>query len=495
MIHHDAEVAVLGAGFAGCLTALILRQLGRDVVLVEKGSHPRFALGESSTPLANLAIEEISRYYHFPWLAPVAEYGSWKQTFPNLPVGLKRGFSFVQHQPGKVFEPDPLHPNELLVTASPRDEVADTHWLRADFDHFLVKKVIKAGIPYFDRCDIRRLEPGRRWKLTGERMEEPVAISALFLIDASGPGGLLAQTLDIDASPRNLLTDSWSVYSHFQGVDRWDDVLAELGDDRAGHPYPVDDAALHHMLKDCWIWVLRFENGITSAGVLFDGTRTRRSTTASPEEEWRRVLATYPSLARQFRTARPVLPWFRTGRLQRRARRTAGENWAMLASAAYTLDALFSTGNAHVLHTIQRLARAFARPGGPARDDLTAYDSALQREINFVDALVHGAYRSFGHFSLMVPYTMYYFAGAIDSEHRRRHGQGSPDDEFLSSHRQDFRAAVLRAHEAIRAMTAGGAPDADSVRAFERQAARDIAPINVAGLCDPARRNLYPYVE
>jgi FADH2 O2-dependent halogenase len=29
----------------------------------------------------------------------------------------------------------------------------------------------------------------------------------------------------------------------------------------------VDDAALHHVFDGGWVWVLRFNNGITSAGV------------------------------------------------------------------------------------------------------------------------------------------------------------------------------------------------------------------------------------
>ena len=38
-----------------------------------------------------------------------------------------------------------------------------------------------------------------------------------------------------------------------------------------------------------------------------------------------------------------------------------------------------------------------------------------------------------------------------------------------------------------------GEPSPADVAAFEDQVARDIAPINTTGLCDRARRNLYPY--
>jgi FADH2 O2-dependent halogenase len=181
----------------------------------------------------------------------------------------------------------------------------------------------------------------------------------------------------------------------------------------------------------------------------------------------------------------------RTQRLQRRARRAAGDNWAMLASSAYTLDALFSTGNAHSLLTVRRLARILESGwGSDLSGALAAYDQTLQREITFLDMLVHGSYQAFGNFRLLAAFTMYYFAGAISSEERRRQGTAQPDEEFLSSHLPEFRAAFERGYRTLLELCRQKEPD---VAAFERQVAPDIAPWNTVGLCDPAKRNLYPY--
>ena len=59
----DADVAVVGSGFAGSLVSLALRRRGRRVVMIERRRHPRFAIGESSTPLANLLLEELADRY------------------------------------------------------------------------------------------------------------------------------------------------------------------------------------------------------------------------------------------------------------------------------------------------------------------------------------------------------------------------------------------------------------------------------------------------
>jgi FADH2 O2-dependent halogenase len=494
MIRDDADVAVLGAGFAGSLMALVLQRVGRRPVLIERGTHPRFAIGESSTPLANLVLEQLSRRYDLPRLFPLTEYGRWQRAYPELTCGLKRGFTFVQHEPGRMFQPSPDHVNDLLVAASPNDEVGDMHWYRAEVDHFLVREAERAGVAYHDRTDITSIERDGRWRLRGRRGDEAVEIDAGFLIDATGPAGALARTLGIPTDPVDIGTSSWSVYSHLTGVERWEDVLHDLGASTADHPYHCDDAALHHVLDDGWIWVLRFNNGITSAGVAYDGSRRTPDLFVSPYQEWQRVLGAYPGVARQFARAEAVRPWVRTGRLQRRARQVAGPDWAMLPHAAYFLDPLFSTGIAHSMLGIERLAQILERPGDRA-GALANYADRLQREIQFVDWLVHGCYRTFGRFELLAAFTMYYFTGAVQSEERRRDGRDAPDEGLLFSHVPAFRSAVEGAYRALLLSRRADASRAAFADELYRTVAEDIRPYNTAGFCDAARRNMYPFVS
>jgi len=503
MIRLAVDVAVIGSGFSGSLLALMLHRVGRRVVLLEKGQHPRFALGESSTPLTNLALEEVARDYDLPWLASLAEYGSWKKDFPQIPSGLKRGFTFAWHQPGRPFEPRPDHATELLVAASLDDETSDTQWLRSDFDQLVARQAVAAGVPYFDRTHLSELDPGPPWRLRGNRVGdgdgvgegEVVDITASFVVDASGFDGALIKALGIESSPDEMHTRSWSVYTHFTGLEHWADVQIELGADLFAHPYRCDDSTLHHVFIDGWMWVIPFDNGVTSAGALFDPRRRPPDPTRSPAQEWEAAVSQFPSVARQFRNAQPILEWRRTGIIQRRARRAVGPNWALVSSAAYSLDAMFSTGNAHALLTVQRLARLIERHLGKASlaEELSRYEASLQREIDFLDRIVNGCYLSFGCFPLFAAWTMYYFAGAIAAEHRRRDGSATENEEFLSSHIPVFRERVLSAYEELQRLACAGTPTNAEVRAFERRAAHDIAPWNVVGLGDPAKMNMYPY--
>src|SRR5262245_33191274 len=126
--------------------AMIAHRLGLSVVLLEKSRHPRFVIGESATPLTNLLLEEIASRYDLPRLLPVSKWGSWQSTYPDIAGGLKRGFTFYHHSFGKPFSARPDRRDQLLVAASPNDKIADMHWYRPDFDHFLVREAQRNGV-------------------------------------------------------------------------------------------------------------------------------------------------------------------------------------------------------------------------------------------------------------------------------------------------------------------------------------------------------------
>jgi FADH2 O2-dependent halogenase len=186
------DIAVVGSGFAGSLLAMIAHRLGRSVILIEKGTHPRVVIGESSTPLSNLLLEDLTTRYGLPALRPLAKWGSWQRSYPDVACGLKRGFTFHHHTLGAPASPDPKRQDQLLVAASPRDEIADTHWYRADFDHLLVQEAQKLGVEYVDQVKLHRIsDDGNEVRLDGMRNGQAVAFRADFVVDATGPRGFL----------------------------------------------------------------------------------------------------------------------------------------------------------------------------------------------------------------------------------------------------------------------------------------------------------------
>src|SRR5579862_6307446 len=129
---------------------MVARRIGLSVLLLEKGSHPRFAIGESTSPLTNLLLETIAQRYDLPRLIPLTSYGPWQRTYPEIVCRLKRGFTFFHHEAGKRYVISPNRENQLLVAASPHDDLSDMHWLRSDVDHFFLKEAISTGAEYLD---------------------------------------------------------------------------------------------------------------------------------------------------------------------------------------------------------------------------------------------------------------------------------------------------------------------------------------------------------
>jgi FADH2 O2-dependent halogenase len=309
------DVAIVGSGFAGSLTALILRRLGLSVVLIERGAHPRFAIGESSSPLANLLLEELCDRYGLDRIRPLCAWGSWRRAYPEVACGLKRGFTFYAHRFGERFGRDAGRADQLLVAASPCDEVADTHWYRADFDAFLAAEAERAGAVHLDRARIERIDLAAGAEIAFERGRRRGTVRATLVVDASGPAGALARSLGVGAGTFPGYPETEALYTHFEGVRRLDDMDAFASPDA---PYPIDDAAVHHVfaspLDDArrgggWIWVLRFSNGITSAGVAAEKALARELRLEEGAPAWERLLDRLPSVRDQFAGARPVLPF------------------------------------------------------------------------------------------------------------------------------------------------------------------------------------------
>jgi FADH2 O2-dependent halogenase len=275
-------------------------------------------------------------------------------------------------------------------------------------------------------------------------------------------------------------------------VARWQDVLEEGhgGAATAGHPFPCDAAALHQIIDAGWMWVLRFDNGVTSAGFSLDPEVHPIRPGESPEAEWARLLRAYPSLARQFAAAEPVRPFVRTGRLQRRLTRAAGADWALLPHAAGFLDAWLSPGIAQTLFAVNRLGRILAEDWrGPGRERrLAEYGAAVLRELAWVDEITGTCFACFDRFEVLAAVSMLYFVAAIYGEERERAGRAGPDEAFLLADEPAYReaaAAVCREAPRVTAAEAGR---------FAARVGEALVPYNLAGLCDPRRRNLYPFL-
>lgn len=482
----DADVAIIGSGFAGALTALALRRLGRQVVILERGRHPRFVIGESTTPLTNLLVEELADRYDLPRIRSFSKWGTWQRARPDIPAGLKRGFTFMFHRPDEHFVDDASHARQLMVAASPNNEVADTHWYRPEFDRMLVEEAQAAGAVYFDETTIESVQTTPLgMELGGKRHGRRMDVHAGFVIDASGPRGFLTRMLGTGGVTPKWLPPTQGLYTHFEDVGLWEDVHPP---DQTP-PYRPDDAALHHVFPGGWIWVLRFNNGLTSAGVALTDALAARLGAAEGAAAWRRLLDMLPSVREQFRSSRETLPFMHAPRVAFRCNEVVGEHWALLPSAAGVIDPLLSTGFPLTLLGIGRLVRVLetTEPGDARQQALAAYQRDTQDELDVTEQLVAALYGCMGDPELFKRLSLLYFAAASYSETVRRLGRPHLAPGYLL-HRHPTFGVELRACAA----SAASAPHGATRAALLDRIDRAVAPFDAAGLHDHARNGWYP---
>ncbi len=484
------DIAIVGSGFAGSLLAMIARRLGRSVILLEKSRHPRFAIGESSTPLANLLLEELALRYDLPRLLPLTKWGTWRRTYPEIVCGLKRGFTFYHHTQGQRFMTDAEHKNQLLVAASPHDGIADTHWFRPDFDSFLVQEAKYLGAEYLDEIALQApVWLDDEVLLTGHRngQPEPVSVRARFVIDATGPRGFLHWALALREATFEHLPSTQALYTHFRGVRRLADASVHKA--RETPPYPVDDAAVHHVFDGGWIWVLRFNNGTTSAGAAVVRELAAELRLEEGGPAWERLLQRLPSVAEQFAEAKPQLPFVHARQLSFRSEDVVGRQWALLPSAAGFVDPLLSTGFPLTLLGVARLAKAIEDEweGADFAKRLQLYAQQTSQDLLAAERLIGALYASMGDFERFSALSQLYFAAASFSETARRLSRPQLAASFLLHDDPGFgpqsRSCMEQAMQRLN-------PTQQS--RLLQQIQRTIEPFNVAGLGDPARLNWYP---
>lgn len=459
------DVLIIGSGFGGCLLAAMLQRQGRQVVVIDRNRHPRFTIGESSTPLADQTLHQIASEAGLPELLPLCHYGPWKRAYPDLTCGLKRGFSYFDHTCGD------FGTQQLLVAASHSDDRSDTHWLRSDVDEFIARTAVQHGATLIEGAEWKLRTNSNHWQVSGTADGRSFSVRSPFIVDASGPAGIVLNHLGTASQPNRLKTQSSAVYGHFRSVRSNRELLLNADRPIDHHPFDCDAAAVHHVLPDGWMWQLRFDDQTVSAGLM---TRGKSSAAA---QVWNDTLKRHPFLQHQFATSELIrVPSLRTtGRIQRLRQLAAGANWVALPSTAGFIDPLHSTGIAHTLFGVRRIAEQLG-DGSWSAAAAAEYSQTTIDELLLIDELVEGCYAALPSFRLWSAWSMLYFAAVTSMEQN-----GSRRSDFLRAADMDFRHFLKDSRRQLQTTIEAGSHEAD-IEQFERWQKRQIEPWNHVGL-------------
>jgi len=412
---HTYDVSVVGSGITGSIVAMLLSKLGYKTLLIEKGMHPRFALGESSTPIFSQKIRELGTAYSVPELVELSTYDRIKASKDPIMCGPKELFHYYVHQPGQTeAKVDGKYPEVVVQTPE-----IDTQFLRAELDQRLTEYAIAYGSAYVDTTELLDLsfaDDGVQLKLQ-KKDSSPYSVRSKFVVDATGFRSLLSSKLNLrlpDAETDTTLR-SRCIFTHFETVGTIEEAMGN--DEVFNTRCEVNRwrATQHHCFDGGWYWFIPFDNGVTSVGVNLDMDLYPMNDMPAEEEFWH-FTRKYPIVNRMLDGRKSILPYAKTGRLQFQTRQAAGDRWALLPASAVGIDAWFSTGMGMNLVSIHRLVDILhtrVLPKGDfRREHFTNYEASLYREWYYISRMVDGMYKSFKHFEIFKSYCFFCFMGA-----------------------------------------------------------------------------------
>lgn len=388
------DVIILGSGIGGSTLATILAKHQARVLMIDKGTHPRFAIGEAITSHTEILLSLLSHYYSVPELEYLSSFRGISENISASACGSKRSFGFLYHQEGK--EQSPQERIQWGIGNS-------SHLFRQEIDHYLVKLAVKYGAKLLPETNIIDIDIDDKEVVI--KTETGEHFNANYLVDASGYNSLIAKKLNLRENPPRFKSYSRSIFTHMVGVKPVDDCLQVNSD----NIMPWHQGTAHHVFDGGWMWVIPFNNHekstnpICSIGLNLDSRRFPK-TEVSPEQEFENFISRFPSIATQFETAKPVRNWISTGRLQYSSHSCIGKRFYLLPHASGFIDPIFSPGLIQTFTSIIPLAALILK--AIASNDFSTKHFAplerLQQDIfDYNDRITNCTYIAFTNFSLM----------------------------------------------------------------------------------------------
>ena len=404
------DIAIIGSGLAGTTLASILARQGLSVIVFEAKEHPRFSIGESMILETSETMRTLAEFYDVPELAYFSSENF--ADFIGTSHGVKRHFSYLHHTKGEKTH----QLQRTLQAVIPKEPHGhELHLFRQDTDAFMMATAIHYGATVRQNTPITDIE----FQADGVTLctTKNETIVADYVVDGSGFRSLIGQKEDLRAD--NQQTHSRAIFTHMIDVPSYHDISQSRQDYKL--PFSLAEGTLHHVFDGGWLWVIPFNNHPSatnkaiSVGLLLDPRQYPLRDDLSPEEEFYAFLEQYPAILAQFKTAKPIRDWVRTGRIQYSSKQVVGDRWALLGHAAGFVDPLYSKGLYNSLTAVSMMAHLLLKAhktGDYSQEAFAPLETITQNYLNMNDRLIANSFRSFKHPDLWQVYSVLWLLGA-----------------------------------------------------------------------------------
>jgi tetracycline 7-halogenase / FADH2 O2-dependent halogenase len=395
----EYDVIIMGTGIGGTMLGAILSRHGLKVLMLDSETHPRFTIGEATTPDTNFRLKLLSLKYGIPEIGHLSDFHHTRD-FVSPACGVKRAFSFLYQREGRDQLAAETHQYPTL--APPMGP--DCHFFRQDTDAYMMAVAMSYGARV--RQQQRVAEFDIREDHVTLKTEKGETFRGKYLVDGTGMKSVLAHKFGLRDDPNKFRTDTRAIFTHMVGVKLYDQVGAPRKEH--GHKYPHAQSTLHHVFEGGWFWIIPFNNHIDSTNPLCSvglvlNRRLHPETGMDAEEEFWSYVNKFPAMRRQFEKAQAVRGWVSTGRLQYGATRVTGHRYSLLSHAAFFIDPLYSTGLALTTAWVDllggQLLKAF-ETNDFSVESFEHLNAFFANNISYADEVVSSSFVAFRDFDL-----------------------------------------------------------------------------------------------
>nr|WP_209717445.1 NAD(P)/FAD-dependent oxidoreductase [Duganella sp. 1411] len=354
---ESVEILIVGAGPAGSVAAALLRQQGRQVLVIEREEFPRFSIGESLLPQSMAYLEQAGM------LRAVVEAG----------FQFKNGAAFMRGGRYTDFDFRDKHSEGWGTTYQVQ---------RAQFDHILAKEAARFGAEVRYRHEVMNIELGANGAPALVTVKNPdgetYQVRAGFILDASGFGRILPRLLTLE-TPSNFPVRG-AIFTHIEdGI-------------RGGFDRNKIRVTVHPQHDDVWFWTIPFAGGRCSQGVVAETSFLDRYQ-GTPTERLQAILAEEPSLSALLADAKWDTPARQIVGYSANVEKLWGPGYALLGNAGEFLDPVFSSGVTIAFKSASLAAAALQRQfAGETVDWQADFGAPLRKGVDTFRVFVESWY-------------------------------------------------------------------------------------------------------
>ena len=329
------DVAVIGGAIAGASTAFLLKRKTPSlrILIIEKTEEFDRKVGESTS--------EVGACFLMRVLNLAGHLGHEQITKSGLRMWFYRDSNECFTRCGEI---GPKHQTRLPAFQLDRSTL----------DEAVLQKAVSAGCELWRPAKVQILDLGGEGqnRITVRLGEETRAITARWVIDASGRTALIARKLKLyrtlDAHPIHSVWARFRNVSDLDGADIW-----ETAPNFTEPCWAMRQWATNHLMGyGWWGWLIPLKGGDCSVGVVYDGRIFQLPPGPNLGERLKNHLMSHPLGKKVLCDAHYIEKDVHAySNLAYYSEQSIGDGWALVGDAAGFLDPLYSQGFDFISYT------------------------------------------------------------------------------------------------------------------------------------------------